>query len=67
MMHWVDKSLSAVERAAANARAALKEREDLKKQVDIARSALLRIRENTADFPSNKDLAAEALHDMEAV
>lgn len=66
MMTWVDKSLSAVERAAANARAAMKERQDLKKQVAIAKTALLRIRENIGEYP-NKDIAAEALKEMEKI
>ena len=66
MMHWIDKSLSAVERTAANARAAIKERQDLKKQVDIAKAALLRIRENVSEYP-NKDIAAEALKEMEKI
>ena len=64
---WIDKSLDAVERAAANARAALRKQEVTERQLDIARSALLRIRENTADFPSNKDIATEALQNMEAL
>ena len=64
---WIDKSLDAVERAAANARAALKRQETLEKQIAIAKSALLRIRENTADFPSNKDIATEALQNMEVI
>ena len=65
-MTWVDKSLSAVERTAANARAALKERQDLKKQLAIAKAALLRIRENVGEYP-NKDIADEALKEMEKI
>lgn len=65
-MTWIDKSLSAVERAAANARAAIKERQDLKTQVAIARSALLSIRENVSEHP-NKDIADKALKEMEKV
>ena len=61
---WIDKSLDAVERAAANARAALRKQEVTERQLAIARSALLRIQENTADFPSNKDIATEALQNM---
>ena len=66
MMTWIDKSLSAVERAAANARAAIKERQDLKEQLFIAKSALLRIRENVSEYP-NKDIADEALKKMEKI
>ena len=66
MITWVDKSLSAVERAAANARAAIKERQDLKSQVAIAKAALLRIRENVGEYP-NKDIADEALKEMEKI
>ena len=66
MMTWIDKSLSAVERAAANARAAIKERQDLKEQLFIAKSALLRIRENVSEYP-NKDIADEALKEMEKI
>lgn len=66
MMTWIDKSLSAVERAAANTRAAIKERQDLKEQLFIAKAALLRIRENAGEYP-NKDIAAEALKEMEKI
>ena len=66
MMTWVDKSLSAVERAAANARSAIKERQDLKEQLFIAKAALLRIRENVSEYP-NKDIADEALKEMEKI
>ena len=66
MMTWIDKSLSAVERAAANARAAIKERQDLKEQLFIGKAALLRIRENVSEYP-DKDIADEALKEMEKI
>jgi hypothetical protein len=66
-MNWINKTLITIERAAANARAAIQERQEAKKKLDIAKAALLRIQSNI-DVPggyTNKDIATEALKEME--
>jgi hypothetical protein len=66
-MNWINKTLITIERAAANARATIQEREEIEKKLAIAKAALLRIQSNI-DVPggyTNKDIATEALKEME--
>lgn len=67
MMKWIDKSLNKVERAAANARAALREKEDLKKQLVIATAALKHIAERSDSKCPPEVAAKDALQQMEAI
>ena len=64
MIKWIDKSLDKVERAAANARAALREKEDLKKQLVIATEALKHIYERPDSKCTPKEAAKDALQRM---
>jgi len=67
-MNWIDKTLTVIERAAANARATIQERQEIKKKFDIAKTALIRI-QNNIDVPggyTNKDIATEAINRITA-
>ena len=67
MITWIDKSLSAVERAAANARAAIKTKEALQERLFIAKSALLCVKSSSPVDSRAFNIAVEALKQLEDV
>ena len=67
MISWIDKSLSAVERAAANARAAIKTKEALQERLFIAKSALLCVKSSSPVDSRAFNIAVEALKQLEDV
>ena len=66
-MTWIDKSLSAVERAATNARAAIKTKEALQERLFIAKSALLCVKSSSPVDSRAFNIAVEALKQLEDV
>lgn len=67
IIHWVDKSLDAVERAAANARAAIKTKEALQERLFLAKSALLCVKYSSPVDSPAFNTAVEALKKLEDV
>lgn len=65
IIKWVDRSLDKVERAAANARAALSAKKHLEEKVQVARSAFLCIVASADKDSRAFAIATEALNKLE--
>jgi len=67
IIKWADKSLNKLERAIANARAAITARDILEEKLKMAKSALLCIK-GCAEIDSRPyNVAEEALHKLENI
>lgn len=67
IIHWVDKSLDAVERAATNARAAIRTKEATQHKLMLARSALLCVKASSPVDSRAFIIAVEALKELEDI
>ena len=65
IINWVDRSLDAVERAAANARATIKTKEALQHKLHLAKSALSCIKASSPVDSRVFVIAVQALKELE--